>query len=84
MARSLVARALVSLGGDPILREGVTTDNGNLILDVHHLEISDPLSLESRINDIPGVVCNGLFAQRPADLLLLAGAAGVEEIRRSD
>jgi ribose 5-phosphate isomerase A len=82
LARSVVARALVTLGGDPVLREGVVTDNGNCIIDLHHLQIDQPLALESRINDIPGVVCNGLFAHRPADVLLLAGAGGVREIRR--
>lgn len=84
MARSLVARELVALGGDPVLREGVVTDNGNCIIDVHHLRITEPLALESRINDIPGVVCNGLFARRPADLLLLAGSGGVRQVTRPD
>lgn len=82
MARSLVARELVTLGGDPVWREGVVTDNGNGILDVYNLRIAEPLALESRINDIAGVVCNGIFARRPADLLLLAGAGGVRELRR--
>ena len=77
MARSLVARELVKLGGNPVLREGFTTDNGNIILDIHGLEILNPVDLESRINQIPGVVTNGLFAIRPADVLILGGAAGV-------
>ena len=81
MARSYVARELVKLGGDPVYREGVVTDNGNVILDVHHLEIMEPRKLESEINQIPGVVSNGLFARRPADLLLLSSASGVEQIR---
>jgi len=81
MARSYVARELVKLGGDPVYREGVTTDNGNVILDVHHLEILEPRKLESDINQIPGVVTNGLFARRPADVLLLSGDSGVEQIR---
>lgn len=81
MARSYVARELVKLGGDPVYREGVTTDNGNVILDVHHLEIMEPRKLESDINQIPGVVTNGLFARRPADVLLLSGDSGVEQIR---
>ena len=82
MARSLVARQLVKLGGQPVWREGVVTDNGNLILDVHNLEILDPPSLESEINQLPGVVTVGLFARRPADVLLVAGPDGVERIAR--
>ncbi|MDY6830097.1 MAG: ribose-5-phosphate isomerase RpiA [Pseudomonadota bacterium] len=78
MARSYVARQLVKLGGDPVYREGVVTDNGNVLLDVHHLSIAVPWKLEEQINNITGVVCNGLFALRPADRLLLAGEAGVE------
>ncbi len=80
MARSLVARELVKLGGNPVLREGFTTDNGNIILDIHGLEILNPVDLESRINQIPGVVTNGLFAIRPADVLILGGAAGVQTL----
>ncbi|MFZ0485611.1 MAG: ribose-5-phosphate isomerase RpiA [Arenicellales bacterium] len=80
MARSFVARQLVKLGGQPVLREGLTTDNGNLILDVHNLEISDPVVLEQKINQIPGVVSNGIFAQRGADLLLVGSESGVERI----
>ena len=82
MARSLVARQLVKLGGQPVWREGVVTDNGNVILDVHNLEILDPPSLESEINQLPGVVTVGLFARRPADVLLVAGPDGVERIAR--
>ena len=82
MARSLVARALVNLGGHPIWREGVTTDNGNIILDVHSLAISEPLALEARINNIAGVVCNGIFAQQSANVAFLAGETGIEQVAR--
>lgn len=78
MARSFVARELVKLGGQPIWREGVITDNGNVILDVHGLSIDNALELEGQINQITGVVCNGLFARRPADCVLLGTAHGVE------
>lgn len=78
MARSYVARELVKLGGQPKLREGFTTDNGNVILDVHGLSILDPVALESEINQLTGVVTNGLFARRPADVLLLGTEQGVE------
>lgn len=80
MARSFVGRQLARLGGEPRLRPGFTTDNGNPILDVHGLEIMEPIKLERRLNDIPGVVCNGLFALRPADLVLAASADGVRRI----
>jgi ribose 5-phosphate isomerase A len=83
MARSFVARELVKLGGRPALRQGFTTDNGNLILDVHGLTILKPVELETRLNQIPGVVTNGIFALRPADVLLLGGASGVRTIKRS-
>jgi ribose 5-phosphate isomerase A len=83
MARSHVARELVKLGGDPEYREGVVTDNGNVILDVHNMHIVDPVGLEARINNIVGVVANGLFAARPADVLLLGTAQGVERLERS-
>lgn len=83
MARSHVARSLVGLGGEPVYREGFVTDNGNIILDVHRLSIAQPLALEEAINNITGVVCHGLFAHRPADILLLAGDAGVKELRAS-
>ncbi len=82
MARSFVARELVKLGGMPELRQGVTTDNGNLILDVRGLGIMKPMELEGEINQIPGVVTNGLFARRPADVLLLAGPGGIRTLTR--
>jgi len=82
MARSFVGREMVKLGGHPALRQGFTTDHGNLILDVHGLTILNPVELEGRINQIPGVVSNGIFAQRPADLLLLATAQGVRTLKR--
>ena len=78
MARSFVGRELVKRGGKPVLREGFTTDNGNLILDVHNLEIMEPVKLETELNMIPGVVTVGLFAARPADVLILGGAEGVQ------
>lgn len=79
MARSYVARELVKLGGDPCYRTGFVTDNGNVILDVHSLTIDQPKILESKINQITGVVTNGLFAQRPADHLILATNEGIKE-----
>lgn len=82
MARSYVARELVKLGGDPVYREGVTTDNGNVILDVYHFPIPQPLEMEQRINNITGVVTNGLFARRPADVLLLGARDGVQTLTR--
>ncbi len=82
MARSYVARELARLGGEPRERIGFTTDNGNLILDVHGLRITEPVALETRINQIAGVVTNGLFALRGADVLLLATPEGVHELRR--
>ena len=82
MARSFVGRELVKLGGMPQLRAGFTTDNGNLILDVRGLTILKPMELEERINNIPGVVTNGLFARRPADLLLLGTDGGVRTLSR--
>lgn len=80
MARSTVARELVRLGGRPELREGYQTDHGNLILDVHGLSISEPRKLEQTLNNIPGVVTNGIFALHPADLLLLGGSQGVRTL----
>jgi ribose 5-phosphate isomerase A len=80
MARSHVARQLVKMGGDPIWREGVITDNGNDILDVHNFSIPDPLATEKKINQIVGVVTNGLFAARPADVLLLGTDQGVKTL----
>ena len=82
MARSLVARRLVGLGGQPVLREGFVTDNGNLILDVHNMEILDPAALEAEINQLAGVVTVGLFARRPADVLIVAGDSGAQRIER--
>ncbi|OGS91209.1 MAG: ribose 5-phosphate isomerase A [Gallionellales bacterium GWA2_60_18] len=77
MARSYIARELVKLGGQPKLREGFTTDNGNVILDVHNLQIMNPVELESILNQLAGVVTNGLFARRAADVLLLGTPEGV-------
>ena len=81
MAQSYVAREIVKLGGQPILREGIKTDNGNVILDVHNLTILEPMRLETEINNIAGVVGNGLFARRPADILLIADNNGVNIIQ---
>lgn len=80
MARSFVARQLVVMGGQPELREGFTTDNGNVILDIHNLDLVNPVESEKRINNIPGVVTCGLFAIRPADIVLMATATGVVQI----
>ncbi len=80
MARSYVARELVKLGGDPVYRQGVLTDNGNVILDVHNMSIQSAIELEQRINDIVGVVTNGLFACRPADVLLMGTGDGVKTV----
>jgi len=80
MARSYVARELVRLGGQPVWREGVLTDNGNVILDVHHLDLGDPKAVESVLNQIPGIVTAGLFAHRGADELLVGSDAGVATI----
>ena len=81
MARELVVRAIIDLGGEPRLREGFVTDNGNQILDVHGLQISDAATMENRINQITGVVCVGLFAQRGADVLILGSDEGVKVIK---
>jgi ribose 5-phosphate isomerase A len=81
MSRSYVARELVKLGGDPVYREGVVTDNGNQILDVYNLKIEDAVGLENKINSIVGVVTNGLFASRPADVLLLGTEEGVKTLK---
>ena len=83
MARSFVARELVKLGGRPVLRENVVTDNGNPIIDVHDLQIAQPRALETAINAIPGVVTVGLFAHRPADRLILGSPDGVREVMPS-
>ena len=80
MARSFVGRKLAALGGQPQWREGFTTDNGNWILDVHNLDLVDPVATEKLINNIPGVVTCGLFAIRPADLVLVAGTGGVTQV----
>lgn len=80
MARSFVARQMVKLGGEPVYRQGFVTDNGNIILDIHNLQIMEPTKLEATINNIPGVVTNGLFAIRPADVLLLGTQQGVKTI----
>jgi ribose 5-phosphate isomerase A len=81
MARSYVARELVKLGGTPVLREGFVTDNGNVILDVHNLQIMEPAKLETTINQIVGVVTVGLFAHRPADVLILGSEQGPRIIK---
>ena len=77
MARSLVARHIVNLGGQPEWREGVVTDNGNWILDVREFMVADPATMEQQLNNVAGVVCNGLFALRPADVVLVGSADGV-------
>lgn len=81
VARSLVGRELVKLGGEPVLRQGFSTDNGNIIIDVHNLKILNPVEIEEKLNQIPGVVTNGLFARRPANVLLVASASGVKILR---
>ncbi|MFL2546042.1 MAG: ribose-5-phosphate isomerase RpiA [Candidatus Rariloculaceae bacterium] len=81
MAQSFVARQLIKAGGQPIWRADFVTDNGNHILDVHNLSIPNPLEVESRLNQIPGVVTVGIFAQRRADVLLVSGDSGVKEMR---
>ena len=78
MARSYVAREIVKLGGQPVWRENFITDNGNVILDIHNLQISEPVKLETQLNNITGVVTNGLFAARPANVLLLGSENGVK------
>ena len=80
MARSFVARSLVAIGGQPELRQGFTTDNGNVILDVHNMDLVDPVAIEQRINNIPGVVTCGLFALRPADVVLMATKDGLVQV----
>lgn len=82
MARSHVAREIVKLGGDPVYREGFVTDNGNIILDIHNMAIAEPIKLESQLNNIVGVVTNGLFARRCADVLLIGAEGGVQTITR--
>ena len=78
MSQSLVAREMVKLGGRPVLRENIVTDNGNIILDIHNLQISEPLKLEQAINNMPGVVANGIFAMRPANKLIIANNNGID------
>ena len=80
MARSYIARQLVAMGGQPELRDGFTTDNGNVILDVHNMDLVDPVTIEKKINNLPGVVTCGLFAIRPADVVLMASSEGVQEL----
>ncbi len=80
MARSFVARQLVAMGGQPELRQNFSTDNGNVILDVHNMDLVDPVRIEKQLNNLPGVVTNGLWAIRPADLVLMASSSGVIEI----
>lgn len=79
MARSYVARQLVAIGGQPELRQGFTTDNGNVILDVHNMDLVDPVHVEQQLNNLPGIVTNGLWALRPADVVLMATGSGVKE-----
>ena len=81
MAQEFVARRMLKMRGQPVWREGFVTDNGNHILDVHNLQIANPIDMEARINRIPGVVTCGLFAHRPADILLIASDEGVRELR---
>jgi ribose 5-phosphate isomerase A len=82
MARSHVARQIVKLGGDPVYREGFITDNGNIILDVHNMSIVDPRELETQLNQITGVVTNGIFALRPADKLIIGTKDGLKTLTR--
>ncbi|GAB60665.1 ribose-5-phosphate isomerase RpiA [Rheinheimera nanhaiensis] len=81
MASAYVARQLTKLGGRPVLRQGVITDNGNVIIDVHDLAITAPVKLEQQINNIVGVVCNGIFANRAADMVLVGSADGTQVIK---
>jgi ribose 5-phosphate isomerase A len=82
MAQSLVGRNVVKLGGVPVLRDGFITDNGNIIIDIQGLNIVDPVAMEAELNKIPGVVTNGLFARKPADLLILGGGEGISTLSR--
>lgn len=79
MARSLVAREIVKLGGDPVYRQGFITDNGNIILDVYNWVINEPIKMERTLNNLTGAVCNGLFADKPADILLVGTEQGIEQ-----
>lgn len=83
MARSFVAREIVKLGGDPVYRQGVITDNGNIILDVHHLSMAEPIRLEESLNQITGIVTHGLFAKRTADRVLVGKETGVEILKHA-
>ena len=83
MARSYVGREIVKLGGQPAWRQGFTTDNGNWILDVHNMRITNPAELEAALNQITGVVSNGLFARRGADALLLGSPDGVKKLNKN-
>lgn len=80
MAQSYIGREIVKLGGQPVLREGVITDNGNIIIDAHNLTIENPVELERKLNSLAGVVTNGIFAERPADVLLLASDNDIRKI----
>jgi ribose 5-phosphate isomerase A len=80
MARGLVARALVGLGGQPVYREGFVTDNGNIVLDVHGLDLADPYSVEQRLNNLVGAVCNGIFAAQAADVVFVATPTGLRKV----
>ena len=82
MAQSYVAREITKIGGQPVLRDGFTTDNGNIILDIHNMNILNPVEMETKLNAIPGVVTNGLFAHRPADILLIAYDDSVKTLSR--
>lgn len=82
MARSFVAHEIVKLEGMPVYRPNFITDNGNIILDVHHWVIAEPIKLERTLNNIPGVVCNGLFADKPADILLIGNPQGIKTIKK--
>ncbi len=82
MARSYVSRQITKMGGDPAYRAGVTTDNGNIIIDIHNMDIGRPIRIEEQLNQLPGLVTNGLFARRPADILFMATSEGVKEFRR--
>ncbi len=79
MARSYVAREIVKLGGDPVYRQGFVTDNGNVIIDAHNLKLLDPVTMEKTLNNIPGVIANGIFAQRRADIIVMATTNGIKE-----
>lgn len=77
-ARSSVARQILAMGGNPVYRNGFMTDNGNVILDIHDLDFNEPIAMEQKLNNIPGIVCNGIFALNPADVVLIGNATGAE------